>query len=341
MDKRIFLVTGGLGFIGKHLVARLLAQGHFIINVDHNNYAADYAANAFFEAHQNYHYINEDIARLSYMPECDFILNLAAESHVDNSITNAAQFCHSNFIGVQHLLDLARRKTELERPVFVQMSTDEIYGDIESGRHTTGDPLKPSNPYSATKAAADLLIQSYARTYGIKYQIIRPTNNYGSHQYPEKLIPKSTLRMKRGLPALMHGDGSYIRSWLHVEDTVDGILTVVEKGQLNTIYNMCGDLELPNIEVLRKIAAILGVPEEKAWIKIENRAGQDIRYSIDDSPLRKLGWKPRRDFDTELRKIVLTQSYNRFLNDKGEVVQWSDLQKSESWPETATRKAVG
>jgi len=323
MDKHILLVTGGLGFIGKHFVRRVLEQGYNVINVDHMNYAADVAANALFSEYKNYHFINEDIAKLSFLPECDYIVNFAAESHVDNSISSATQFCLSNFMGVQRLLDLVRSKTPLERPVFIQMSTDEVYGDIKNGRHTTDDDLKPSNPYSATKAAADLLIKSYARTHKIQYKIIRPSNNYGCHQYPEKLIPKSTLRMKRGLPALMHGDGSYLRSWLHVEDTVDGILTVLQKGEINQIYNMCGDIELKNIEVMRKIAHILSVPEDKAWVCIENRAGQDIRYSMDDSALRNLGWKPTRDFDVELKKIVLSQNYTRFLNSKDDAQEWA------------------
>tara|TARA_B100001971_G_C18219206_1_gene555964 strand:+ start:518 stop:1576 length:1059 start_codon:yes stop_codon:yes gene_type:complete len=315
-NRRIFLVTGGLGFIGKHFVQRLLDDGHFVINVDHINYASDREINSVFSDYKNYHFIQEDIAKLSYLPECDIIVNFAAESHVDNSIASAAQFCHSNFLGVQHLLDLVRRKTSHERPIFVQMSTDEVYGDITEGLHNETDMLIPSNPYSATKASADLLIQSYARTHGIKYKIIRPTNNYGSHQYPEKLIPKSTLRMKRGIPAIMHGDGTYIRSWLHVEDTVEGVLTIIEKGTENSIYNMSGDLDLQNIEVIMKIATILGVKKEDAYTAVENRAGQDVRYSLDDSKLRNLGWKPIRDFDTELQKIVKSQNYERFLNAK-------------------------
>lgn len=324
MDKRILLVTGGLGFIGKHFVLRALHLGYSVINVDRVNYAADFSANALFAEYKNYHFIKEDIARLGFLPECDFVVNFAAESHVDNSIASAENFCHSNFMGVQRLLDLVRSKTAFERPVFIQMSTDEVYGDIKVGKHSIHDDLKPSNPYSATKAAADLLIKSYARTHGIQYKMVRPSNNYGCHQYPEKLIPKSTLRMKRGVPALMHGDGSYMRSWLHVEDTVEGLLAIIEKGELNTVYNMCGDLELSNIEVLRRIANILGVAEDKAWVSIENRAGQDVRYSMDDSALRALGWAPTRNFDVELKKIVLSQSYSRFLNAKEDAREWAN-----------------
>lgn len=313
MKPKLILVTGGLGFIGKHFVKRCLETGHFVTNVDAVNYAADRLANEEFLAHANYRHLREDIANLSHLPESDFLVNFAAESHVDNSIADSRQFCHSNVIGVQRLLELVRAKSSREAPLFVQISTDEVYGDITSGRHTVADPLRPSNPYSATKAAADMLVIGWARTYGIRYNIVRMTNNYGSNQYHEKLIPKSAWRMRRGLPALMHGDGSYVRSWLHVEDSVDAILTIMERGEHNTIYNVHGDLELPNIEVLKRLARIYGIPEEKAFIAVPNRVGQDVRYSLDDSPLRALGWQPKRDFDTELAKIAREDDFKRFL----------------------------
>jgi len=313
MRSKLILVTGGLGFIGKHFARRCLEAGHFVTNVDVVNYAADRLANDEFKSHRNYRHIHEDIANLSHLPESDFLVNFAAESHVDNSIADSRQFCHSNVIGVQRLLELVRAKSTREAPLFVQISTDEVYGDITSGRHTVSDPLRPSNPYSATKAAADMLVIGWARTYGIHYNIVRMTNNYGSNQYHEKLIPKSAWRMRRGLPALMHGDGSYVRSWLHVEDSVDAILTIMERGEHNTIYNVHGDLELPNIEVLRRLARIYGIPEEKAFIAVPNRVGQDVRYSLDDSALRALGWRPKRDFDAELAKIAREDDFKRFL----------------------------
>jgi dTDP-glucose 4,6-dehydratase len=313
LQPKLILVTGGLGFIGKHFVKRCLELGHFITNVDVVNYAADRFANEEFKAHVNYRHIKEDIANLGHLPESDFLVNFAAESHVDNSIADSRQFCHSNIDGVQRLLELTRAKANPEGPRFVQISTDEVYGDIEGGRHTASDPLRPSNPYSATKAAADMLVLGWARTYGLRYNIVRMTNNYGANQYPEKLIPKSAWRMRRGLPALLHGDGSYLRSWLHVEDSASAILTIMERGAQNTIYNVHGDMELPNVEVLRKLARILGIPEDKAFIAVPNRVGQDIRYSLDDGPLRALGWQPVREFDTELRKIALGDDFQRFL----------------------------
>jgi dTDP-glucose 4,6-dehydratase len=312
MRSEIIVVTGGLGFIGKHFVRRCLADGHFVKNIDKISYAADRSVKAEFEAHKNYRFYETDICRLDFLPECDILINFAAESHVDNAITNARNFCTTNFLGVQNLLDLARFKQAPERPLFVHISTDEVYGDIGTGSHSETDILIPSNPYSATKAAADMLVKSWGRTYGITWNILRPANNYGLHQYPEKLIPKSSWRMRRGLPAVMHGDGSYVRAWLHAEDTVDAILTVIAKGERNSIYNIGSGTELKNIDVLRRIAQILDVPEAKAWHTVADRSGQDIRYSLDDSRIRALGWRPTRKFDTELEKIVRDLDVSRF-----------------------------
>lgn len=307
------LVTGGLGFIGKHFVARSLEYGDYVVNVDSVNYAADRVVLSEFNERPNYNHIRADIAELEYLPECDVIVNFAAESHVDNAITSSAKFCHTNILGTHRLLDLAKQKQANDRPRFVQISTDEVYGDIAKGTHTEDDILNPSNPYSATKASADLLIQSYGRTYGVTYNIVRPANNYGSHQYPEKLIPKTCNRLKRGLPAILHGDGSYVRSWLHVEDTASAIRTIIDKGEPNTTYNVAGPLELQNKEVVLKVARLLQIPKDKAWVVTEDRYGQDVRYGMDDSRILGLGWRPTRDFDAELESIVNTESFRRFL----------------------------
>ncbi len=310
---KILIVTGGFGFIGKHFVRRCLSEGHHVINIDKESYAADRLVSEEFKKFPSYRHIKLDINEIEYLPECDAIINFAAESHVDNAITSNQKFCQTNIMGVQTLLEFCRRKQPFEKPHFIQISTDEVYGDVMSGEVNEQAPLLPSNPYSATKAAADMLIMSWGRTYGVPFSIIRPTNNYGMHQYPEKLIPKSCFRMRRGKPALLHGDGSYRRCWLHAEDTVDAIFTVLEKGVENEIYNASGDLELKNIDVVKKIASILKVPEEKAWIFIDDRSGQDIRYSVDDAKLKKLGWRPKRNFDAELETIVSEYQPERFL----------------------------
>lgn len=312
-NRRIVMVTGGLGFIGKTFIRRLLDDGHFVINVDVVNYAADRKVMAEFALSDAYRFVQEDVATLPYLPECDFIVNFAAESHVDNSINRNQEFCHSNFSGTHRLLELVRAKRPDDRPRFIQISTDEVYGDILDGNHSEADPLNPSNPYSASKAAADMLVFGWARTYSVEYNILRITNNFGLHQYPEKLIPKSSARMLRGMPALMHGDGSYIRSWLHVEDTVDAVLTVMASGEANTVYNICGDVELSVREVISRIAKLLDVPEDQSFLAVTNRVGQDLRYHLDDGRIRALGWAPRRDFDQELAKIVNGFEFDRFL----------------------------
>jgi dTDP-glucose 4,6-dehydratase len=309
----IVIVTGGLGFIGKHFVRRCLEQGRFVRNIDSVSYAADRVAKVEFERCKNYRFLEADISKLDFLPECDLLVNFAAESHVDSAITSPAKFSTTNFLGVQKLLDLTRAKRRPEQPLYVQISTDEVYGDIMRGSHSETDRLIPSNPYAATKAAADMLVTSWGRTYGVDWNIIRPANNYGMHQYPEKLIPKSSWRMQRGLPAIMHGDGKYLRSWLHAEDTVDAILTVIERGERNAIYNVASPTELQNVEVLRRIADILAVPADKAWAAVTDRSGQDVRYSLDDAKLRALGWRPRREFDSELEPIVRGVDFTRFL----------------------------
>ena len=311
-NSEIFVITGGLGFIGKHFVRRCLEEGRVVKNIDRVSYAADRVVMEEFKAYRNYRFYETDIVTLDFLPECDVLVNFAAESHVDNAITSARNFCTTNFLGVQTLLELTRAKQAAERPVFVQISTDEVYGDISTGSHSETDMLIPSNPYSATKASADMLVKSWGRTYDMPWNIVRPANNYGMHQYPEKLIPKSTWRMKRGLPATLHGDGSYVRSWLHAEDTVDAILTVIERGERNTIFNAGSNVEIRNIDVLRAIAKLVAVPEERAWVSVLDRSGQDVRYSLDDSRLKALGWKPRRNFHDELAQIVRDIDVTRF-----------------------------
>jgi dTDP-glucose 4,6-dehydratase len=238
--------------------------------------------------------------------DCDYIINTAAETHVDNSIEDSDEFVHSNVNGVHHLLKLIKQKVSFKKPVLLHFSTDEVYGDIAEGSHTELDMLKPSNPYSATKAAADMLILAWARTHAVPYVIVRPTNNYGIGQYVEKLIPKSVKYMSIGRPIDVHDGGKPVRVWLHATDTASAVIRIIESGVQNEIFNISGNLELANITVINKIIALMGIKSKdtEQHLRHINRAGADMRYSIDDTKLKSLGWQPRAKFDKELEKIV-------------------------------------
>jgi len=239
---------------------------------------------------------------------------MAAETHVDNSIMSSGVFLHSNVNGVHHLLELIKQMPQYKQPVLLHFSTDEVYGDIEQGSHSELDLLKPSNPYSASKAAGDMLITAWARTYGIKYIIVRPTNNYGIGQYVEKLIPKSIKYLELGRRIDLHDQGKPIRTWLHAEDTARAVIAIIGHGGTNEIYNISGNTELPNREVIKKILHLyFGENKDSVWqdYVIDNpRRGQDVRYSIDDSKLKTLGWLPQANFDKELTAIVMYYKKN-------------------------------
>lgn len=256
----------------------------------------------------HFEFVESDINKLERLYDCDYVINLAAETHVDNSIMSSGVFLHSNVNGVHHLLELIKQQPRHKQPILLHFSTDEVYGDIEVGAHTEQDLLKPSNPYSASKAAADMLITAWARTYGMKYVIVRPTNNYGIGQYVEKLIPKSIKYLTLGKKIDLHDRGEPRRTWLHADDTASAIITIINAGVTNEIYNISGNAEMPNREVIKKILTqYINEDAAKHWedyIFESNRVGQDVRYSINDSKLKALGWQPQADFDKALEEIV-------------------------------------
>lgn len=324
---KIAVITGCLGFIGQHITQACLEKGWTVYGVDKRTYAAD--PNPCFDLeHINFKLIEKDICDLEKLPDCNFLINLAAESHVGNSIVGSSEFVKTNVDGVRNLLELVKAKPDnyYGKPMFVHFSTDEVYGDLAEGSFTEESPLNPSNPYSATKAAGDMLIKSYARTYGLNYKIIRPTNNYGDHQYPEKLIPMTVkiLQFNKGKKIPLHNGGDPIRSWLHVNDTVDAVMHIIDYNLCSSttaeIYNI-GGAEQRNKEVVRKIHnTYFGHFINKPWDESDykehttveyNRLGQDVRYSVDDSKLRAIGWRPRVQFDSELPFIV-TECAKRF-----------------------------
>ena len=291
MTAKRILVTGGFVFIGSHFVQMALDRGYYVINVDKKTYAARTDLN--FDGNSNYEFIYKDICDLKELPQnIGYLINFAAESHVDNSLKNTASFFKSNVGGVYNLLELVRGIKPEERPIFIQISTDEVYGDILEGKHIEKDILKPSSPYSATKAAADQLVFGWGRSYGIKYRICRSGNNYGYGQQAEKLIPHTIKTTNKGQKMKMHGDGSYKREWIFVDDNCEGIFTVLEKGKDNEIYNITSNEEHTNLEVVRMILKDMNKPED-FFEFVPNRPGQDIRYSIDSAKIRVLGWSPK------------------------------------------------
>ena len=306
---KLVTITGCLGLIGSHLTRKCLDLGWRVYAIDNCSYAANLELIDEFSKYENFTFVKEDIAKVKYLPDCDYVINVAAESHVGNSIIDSTDFINTNVNGVKNLLDLIRNKPSnvSQRPIFFHFSTDEVYGDIESGEHIETDILSPSNPYSASKAAADMLIKAWARTYGVEYIILRPTNNYGTHQYPEKLIPLSVKALLRGRKIRLHDEGEPIRNWLHAEDTADAVIAIIGSGQKNQIFNVAGGFEQKNkITVKKVIQYYFG--DERDYIDYVDlgykRQGQDVRYALNDDKLRDLGWSPKKSFDKEIPKLV-------------------------------------
>jgi len=306
---KLVVITGCLGLIGSHVTRRCLEKGWKVYGVDCCTYAANEEFLVEFYNNHNFTFVKENIATLKYLPDCDYVINVAAESHVGNSIVDSTDFITSNIMGVKNLLDLIRQKQQnvSERPVFFHFSTDEVYGDITEGAHVETDILKPSNPYSASKAAADMLVMAWGRTYGLKYLILRPTNNYGIGQYPEKLIPVTVKLLMRGRKIKLHDEGKPIRNWLHADDTASAVTTLISADVDDGIYNVAGGFEQKNIDTVSKVLECY-FGEKRDWEPYLDlsfvREGQDVRYALNDDKLRSLGWRPQKNFDREIGQIV-------------------------------------
>jgi len=310
--KKIVYVTGCLGFIGSHFTRKCLNLGWLVYGIDKKTYAANLDVLQEFLNYQNFVFEQKDIKDITFIPDCDYIVNFAAESHVENSIANSDNFINSNILGVRNLLEVLRYKNSncVDVPLFCHVSSDEVYGDIAEGKHVETDLLKPSNPYSAAKAAADMLVLAWSRTYNLNYVIVRPTNNYGTHQYPEKLIPITVYNLVRGRKTKLHNKGTPIRSWLHVQDTADAIFTILSSDIKNQIYNIAGSCELSNLTTVENILSCY-FNLSKGQINFSDyiddslmRQGQDMRYSLNDEKLRALGWTPKKEFSKEIKHIV-------------------------------------
>lgn len=303
-------VTGGAGFIGSNFVHYMLEKypKYKIVNFDLLTYAGNLENLKSVEDNPNYTFIKGDIANRELVDyivksyKIDVIVNFAAESHVDRSITNPDSFVKTNVLGTQALLDVARANN-IEK--FVQISTDEVYGTLgETGYFTETTPLEPNSPYSSSKAGGDLLVRAYHETYGLNVNITRCSNNYGPYQFPEKLIPLMITNAMEGKELPIYGDGKNIRDWLHVKDHCSAVDLVIHKGKPGEVYNIGGHNERTNNEIVHLIVEKLGV--SKDLIKyVEDRLGHDRRYGIDPTKIMtELGWKPEYTFDTGIVETI-------------------------------------
>lgn len=322
---KTLLVTGGAGFIGGNFVLGLLAKGGWrIVNLDALTYAGNMDTLAPVADNPDHVFVKGDIRDWKliihllekYKP--NGIVNFAAESHVDRSIDAPAAFIHTNVVGTFELLEATRFYLSSRHSVakedfrFLHVSTDEVYGSLGAeGKFTEETPHKPNSPYSASKAASDHLVRAYHHTYHLPVITTNCSNNYGPYQFPEKLIPLIIHNALAGKPLPVYGDGRQVRDWLYVEDHCEGILTAMEKGKPGEVYNIGGNNEKMNIDVVRHICALLdefspkGAPHEKLITYVTDRPGHDRRYAIDAGKImRELGWAPRETFETGIRKTV-------------------------------------
>lgn len=323
MECRIILITGGAGFIGSHVVRRFVNSypNYLIINFDKLTYAGNLQNLKDIEGKPNYRFVKGDIASEADVAEVfsqfaiDGVIHLAAESHVDRSITDPMAFIRTNILGTTILLNAARKfwNGNWEGKLFYHISTDEVYGSLGAeGYFTEETPYDPRSPYSASKASSDHLVRAYNHTYGLPVVISNCSNNYGPNQFPEKLIPLSIHNIKNSKPIPIYGKGENVRDWLYVEDHAAAIDLIFHKAKPGTTYNIGGNNEWKNIDLIRllcrimdrKLGRALG-ESEKLITFVKDRAGHDLRYAIDSGKIqRELGWKPSLTFDVGLEKTV-------------------------------------
>lgn len=299
------LVTGGAGFIGSNFVHYLVENTtDEVVTLDALTYAGSRDNLDRVLEHPRHEFVEGDIRDRDLVDELvsdvDAVVNFAAESHVDHSIDSAEPFVSTNVRGTQTLLDAA---TDADVERFVQISTDEVYGEIEDGAFTEDDPLKPRNPYAATKASADLLGRSYVVTHELPVIITRSSNNFGPRQHPEKLIPKFIRRADEGRSLPVYGDGTNVREWTYVEDNCRAVDLVLRDGDVGEIYNIGSGCERQNVEVAREIVKAVGASDDLIEF-VENRAGHDQRYALDTTKIETLGWEPKTSFEEGLDRTI-------------------------------------
>ncbi len=300
------LVTGGLGFIGSNFIRHILEKypGYSIINLDKLTYAGNPDNLKDIEDNPAYRFVKGDICDPGIVKRavggCDAIVNFAAESHVDRSILNADDFLKTNIFGTYVLLEAAKA-SNIKR--FVQVGTDEAYGSIKSGLFKETDTLKPNSPYSASKAAADMLVRAYSKTFNLPTVITRSSNNFGPYQYPEKLIPLFITNLLENKKVPLYGTGLNVRDWIYVKDNCDAIAFIMHIGETGEIYNIGGSNEKTNLDITRMILKELR--KDEGYIEfVKDRPGHDFRYALDCSKIKALGWKPGYHFEAALKETI-------------------------------------
>jgi len=308
------LITGGAGFIGSNFVRRIVDGSYSgfssVTVLDKLTYAGTLTNLSGLSA-DSFKFVKGDICDLELVQrltrEHDLVVNFAAESHVDRSINGARDFVLTNVLGTQTLLDAVKSSNV---KTYLQVSTDEVYGSIEKGSWPETDPLMPNSPYAASKASADLVCRSYYKTHGLDIRVTRCSNNYGSNQFPEKVIPLFVTNLLDNLKVPVYGSGLNVRDWLHVDDHCFGIYLALTQGQAGEIYNIGGGTEITNIELTKKILSLMGC-DDSSIDYVEDRKGHDLRYSVDISKIiRELGYKPRINWETGLKETIEWYSAN-------------------------------
>jgi dTDP-glucose 4,6-dehydratase len=309
------LVTGGCGFIGSNFIRYMMKNSNYeIINLDALTYSSNPNNLDDVTGSERYRFIKGIIGDKKLVSELvqdvDYVVNFAAESHVDRSILDPKPFIVTNIEGTQTLIE-ACRHSDIKK--IVHISTDEVYGELgETGKFFENLPLLPNSPYSASKASADLIIRAYHETYGLPVATARPSNNYGYYQYPEKFIPLLITNLLEDKPVPVYGEGNNIRDWIFVEDCCAGIAAILDRGKVGEVYNVGGESEKRNIDIVRMILRLLD--KDESYIKfVKDRPGHDYRYALDNTKIKKeLGWMPKMDLETGLAKTVEWYGNNPF-----------------------------
>ena len=324
------IVTGGLGFIGSNLIEVLLKKNFFVINIDKVTYSSNFYNTKNYNKSKKYKFIKLDIKNnklkkifFKYKPSC--IFNLAAETHVDRSIDKPDSFIQSNIVGVFNLLECFKNYSRKNKSKLIHISTDEVYGDVLSGRSREDYPYQPSSPYAASKAASDHLVSSYIRTYNLPAIVTNCSNNYGPKQHPEKLIPKLIYNIMNNIPLPIYGKGLNSREWIYVKDHCEALIKIYMKGKIGEFYNIGSNKNMTNLQVVREIldkSKKIFTVGKKVKIKfVKDRPGHDIRYALNSNKIKKtLKWHPKTKFSDGIKKTIewynKNKSYYKSLSKK-------------------------